>query len=79
MRFQISNYFILDLMIEIQLYYTNVPIRVIDIGTVAYKLILMASTVIKEIGLWLRLLNCGNYCGNDIKESGAAVGMLDRV
>ena len=50
MRSQMSDYFALDLIIEIQLCYTDIPVRVIDTGTVAYKLILMASTAIKEIG-----------------------------
>ena len=66
MRSQMSDCFALDLIIEIQLYYTDAPVRVIDAGTVACKLMLMASTAINEADEY-------------VKESGAAVGMLDRI
>ena len=50
MRSQMSDCFALDLIIEIQLCHTDAPVRVIDAGTVACKLMLMASTAMKEIG-----------------------------
>lgn len=67
MRSQMSDCFALDLMIEIQLCHTDAPVRVIDAGTVACKLILMASTAMMDEAV------------EDIEESYAAGGMLDRV
>ena len=64
-----SDCLALDLIIEIQLCHTDAPVRVIDAGTVACKLMLMASTAMKEIvnGYWI------------VEESGAAGGMLDQL